>query len=85
MECKTEKCSRRSARGERKGEKQEAKCKRWSAKAECKGRMQRQSAKAESKEEKCKGRKSATYVNTLVCLRPRADFIAYAHSAGPRF
>ena len=52
-------------------------------KGECKGGVQ----KVECKRGECRGgsagRQPTTHVNTLVCLRPRADLIAYAHSAGP--
>ena len=57
--------------------------KKWSAKGECKGGVQR----VECKRGECRGvsaeREPETYVNTLVCRRPRADSIAYAHAAGP--
>ena len=67
---------RRNAEGEVQEESAKVKCKRQSAR----GGVQRQNAKVE-----CKGRKSATHSNTLVCLRPRADSIADAHSARQRF
>ena len=57
-------CKRRNAEGEVQEESAKVKCKRQSAR----GGVQRQNAKVE-----CKGRQSATHVNTLVCLRPRAD------------
>ena len=45
-------------------------------------------AKEECKRGECRGgnaeREPETYANTLVRLRPRADSIAYAHSARPR-
>ena len=54
-------------------------------KVECKGGVQ----KVECKRGECRGvsagREPETYVNTLVCLRPRADLNACAHSAGPGF
>ena len=52
-------------------------------KGEFKGGVQ----KVECKRGECRGgsaeRQASAYLNTLVCLRPRADLIAYAHSAGP--
>ena len=52
-------------------------------KGECKGGVQ----KVECKRGECRGgsaeRQPTTHVNTLVCLRPRADKSACAHSAGP--
>ena len=68
----------------RKSSKENAKSgvKKWSAKGECKGGVQR----VECKRGECSAdRNPETHVNTLVCLRPRADSIAYAHSARPRF
>ena len=54
-------------------------------KVECKGGVQ----KVECKRGECRGvsagRQPETHLNTLVGLRPRADSIAHAHSAGPRF
>ena len=68
-------------KGEFKGGVQKVECKR----GECKGGVQ----KMECKRGECRGgsaeRQPTTHLNTLVCLRPRADLIAYAHAAGPRF
>ena len=51
----------------------------WSAKAECK----KWNAKGTSK--KAGAEREPAHVNTLVCLRPRADLAACAHSSGPWF